>query len=311
MPKFSRKQGLVAKLETTYGVDAAPTGAANAILVSNMRLRPLTQQLQERDISRPWLGHSASIQVASWKTLEFDVEVAGAGAAGTAPKYGPLLLGCGFVQTLNAGVSAVYTLKSDTFDSLTLWTEYDQVLHKMIGARGTVMCMLDARSVPKFRFAMTGLFVPVEDGTLTGVSYTGWVKPLAVNNDNTTVSLHGYAAVVDKLTVDLKNDTPYRNMVGTESVEITNRLPEGSITFENTSLADKNWWTSIAANTAGVLEVQHGSAAGNIVEFEAPSAVIQEPDFEDVDGIQMLAARLKLEPTEGGGGNDELVITVR
>lgn len=309
MAKFSRKQALVAKLEGTYGTDAAPTGAADAMLVSNLRLRPMVQQLQERDIAQPYLGHSASIEVASWKTLEFDVEIAGGGAAGTVPKFSPLLLMCGFAQTVSAGVSVTYTPVSATFDSATLWTEYDGVLHKMVGARGSVALGLDARGIPKFRFSASGLFVPVEDGAISGVSYTGWVKPVAVNKANTTCSLHGYAAIVDKLSIDLKNTVAYRNMVGLESVEITQRMPEGRISFENTSVAAKDWWALMKAGTAGALTVQHGTVAGNIVDVSAPYSVIQEPEFDDVDGIQMLATRLKLETS--GAGNNELTITVR
>jgi hypothetical protein len=308
MAKFSRKQGLVAKLESTYGVDAAPTGAANAIQVSNLRLRPLVQRLAERDIVKPYLGHNASIQVAAWKTLEFDVEVAGAGAAGTAPKYGPLLLGCGFDETITAGTSVVYSLTSELFDSLSMWTEYDGVMHKMKGARGSVMVGLDAQSIAKFRFSMSGLFVPVVDGTLTGVTYAGYTKPVAVNKANSSLTLHGYAAIVDKLSLDLKSTVAYRNMYGLESVELTNRFPEGSISMEDVSVATKDWWATMAAGTSGALEVIHGNVPGNIVEFDCPGVVIQEPDFGDVDGIRMLTGKLKLEDT---AANNAMTITVR
>lgn len=309
MAKFTRKQALVAKIEGTYGTDSTPTGADNAMVVNNLRLRPLVQQLQERDIAQAFLGHSASIQVAAWKTLEFEVEVAGGGAAGTVPKYDALLLGCGFAKVETPGVSVTYSPVSAAFDSLTIWTEYDGVLHKMTGARGSLAVMLDSRTVPKFKFSFSGLFVPVADGAISGVSYTGFVKPLAVNEANTVGTLHGYAAIIDKLTVDLKNNVVYRNMVGLESVEITQRLPDGNISFENTSVAAKDWWASIAAGTAGALAITHGTTAGNIVQVDAPAAVIQEPDFEDSDGIQMLATRLKLEST--GAGNNELTLTVR
>ncbi len=35
MPRYTRKTAILAKIETTYGTDAAPTGAANALLISN------------------------------------------------------------------------------------------------------------------------------------------------------------------------------------------------------------------------------------------------------------------------------------
>ena len=62
MSKYTRKQGLVAKLETTYGTDAAPTGAANAMLISGMKLKALNQQLIERDIVRGRLARAGGVE---------------------------------------------------------------------------------------------------------------------------------------------------------------------------------------------------------------------------------------------------------
>ena len=41
MSRLIRNTAILAKIETAYGVDAAPTGAANALLVSNLSINPL------------------------------------------------------------------------------------------------------------------------------------------------------------------------------------------------------------------------------------------------------------------------------
>lgn len=44
MPLFWRKKVLTFKLETTYGTDATPTGAANAVLAIDMAVMPMARQ---------------------------------------------------------------------------------------------------------------------------------------------------------------------------------------------------------------------------------------------------------------------------
>lgn len=38
MTRLVRKTAILAKIETTYGTDAVPTGIANAILISNQSI---------------------------------------------------------------------------------------------------------------------------------------------------------------------------------------------------------------------------------------------------------------------------------
>ena len=47
MPRFWRRQTILAKIETTYGTDASPV-AANAILASNVSFNPMEGQDVDR-----------------------------------------------------------------------------------------------------------------------------------------------------------------------------------------------------------------------------------------------------------------------
>ena len=102
MPLLQRKRVILAKIETTYGVDPTPTGAANAILVRNLNVTPQEADFTDRDLVRPFLGRSEQLPAAIRAMLDFEVEVAGAGTAGVAPGYGPLLRGCGFAESVLA-----------------------------------------------------------------------------------------------------------------------------------------------------------------------------------------------------------------
>ncbi|MBF0093990.1 MAG: hypothetical protein HQL34_05535 [Alphaproteobacteria bacterium] len=105
MPLKFRNKTLLAKVETTYGTDAAPTGAANAIQVMDLSITPQDGETVTHDFVQPDLGARAQIPVNTHVSLEFSVSVAGSGTAGTAPGYGVLLRGCGMAEVIAASAS--------------------------------------------------------------------------------------------------------------------------------------------------------------------------------------------------------------
>lgn len=124
---YMRNAVVLAKIETTEGVDASPTGGSNAILVSDMSLEPLAGSEVSLSYIKQAFGASPSIRVEDYTTCSFTIDVAGSGAAGTAPAWGPLLRACGFAQTLtasavtgtaSAGASSSITLASGATDDM-------------------------------------------------------------------------------------------------------------------------------------------------------------------------------------------------
>lgn len=310
MPLLERKRAIVAKIETTYGTDAAPTGAANSILVSNLEITPIDAEMLDRDLLRQYLGASQQIMAARSMQMTFSIELAGSGAAGTAPKYSPLLRACGLSETVTASTKVEYKPISTGFESATIWASYDGVLHKMIGARGNVKLNMDAKSIPKMDFEFRGLFVPVVDGSVAGITYTGWTQPLAVNKQNTpTFTVHGTVEPMSKFSLDVGNNLVYRNIVNSELVMITDRQSVGTVTMEADLMATKNWF-SIAENaTLGALSVIHGTTAGNIIEIASSGVQVVSPKYSSEDGIMMLDADLRFVPSNTG--NDEFSLIVR
>ena len=77
MALLKRKMAITAKIETTVGTDAAPTLAANAILVKNVDWTPMEMELASRDLMMPYLGNPQSIAVAVFGRMSYEVEIAG------------------------------------------------------------------------------------------------------------------------------------------------------------------------------------------------------------------------------------------
>lgn len=310
MSKKMRNAVLLIKLQPVAGTDALPTAAANAIMAMNISAQPVSAEFAKRNNIKPYLGNMGSVPVAIHAEVSFEVELAGAGAAGTAPKYGPLLRGCSFSETLTASVSAVYAPVTNSQEAVTIYYNLDGVLCKMTDAKGTVSFELNAKSIPVMKYKFIGLYsTPVDATVPASVDYSGFKDPVAVNKANTpTASLHGFNGKVKSISVDMANQLSYRNLINYEGIEITDRQPSGSFAMELESVATKDWYTSVRDAVLGPLSVIHGKVAGNIVELAAPKAQLLDPSFSEDDGIAMLTCKLDIQPNTG---NDEFVLTVR
>ncbi|MBK3734950.1 hypothetical protein GAY29_17945 [Azospirillum brasilense] len=97
----TRNQALLAKIETTEGVDAAPVPGTDAVLIENLQhsYNPNIIQTNEHTgslDSRGPIAGGMTVQVT------FDVFLKGSGAPGTAPEWGKLLRACGWAETITS-----------------------------------------------------------------------------------------------------------------------------------------------------------------------------------------------------------------
>jgi hypothetical protein len=311
MLKFQTK-AITAKVEGTYGTDSTPAGATDAVLARNMTVKPLRLLLDRRDFVLPYFGNQGQLVAGKFCEVDFEVELAGGGAAGTAPKYGPLLKGCGLSETINAGVSVVYAPVSPAPGaevSLSIYFYVSGRLHKILGSLGSVAMVLEAGKIPLYRFHFVGLYVLPSDTALPALTLTGWQKPLAVNNANTTpATLFAFAAKFRRMEFDLGNKLAYRNLPNSEAVRFVDRNSSASFAFEGELVAGKDWWTIVNGSTLGAFTATHGTAAGNKVTIAAPNVQLLEPSLGAEDDIVMETYPADL--TVSTAGNDELSITV-
>ncbi|UUZ68080.1 hypothetical protein LP416_27835 [Polaromonas sp. P2-4] len=137
MPKSMKNMVLLAKQEVTLGVDPVPTPAANSMLVRAFTPQIINAEFVERNLIQGYKGNFGSLAVGVHRVFEFEVELASSGTAGTAPKWGPLLMACGFSETLVAVTSATYAPISTGDTTVTLYGYLDGILFKMTACKGT------------------------------------------------------------------------------------------------------------------------------------------------------------------------------
>lgn len=305
--RLNMKRAVLAKIEVTYGTDPTPTGAANAIYCYDPSITPMELVKKERAPARPFLGPDSTIMGGTPVKLEFSVDVAGGGAAGTPAPFGVLLRACGLSETISAGVDVTRSPVSAAFDSVTLYFNLDGVLHKITGCRGNASFEFSHGAVPMIKFSFTGVYNAPSDTALPALTLTGWQKPLVMNKVNTTpVTFHGVSPILSKLSLDLGNSVGWKDWVNNaEEVRITDRKVAGSITVQADTIAAKDWFALARAGTTGALSLTHGTAAGNKVKLDAATVQVMDPKYEDDDGIVMVTMGLAFLPSSAG--NDELV----
>ncbi len=311
MPMIAKKRALLAKIEVTYGTDPTPTGAANAVLIKNPQIRPQQNRYAERrDIAMPFLGGFAALTANTFVEIDFDVEVSGGGAAGTAPPYGVLLRACALAETINVAVDVQYAPISSGFESATIYWNEDGLLHKITGCRGAVTLNMQNEEIPTLHFTMVGLYNAPTDTALPSLTLTAWQTPLPMNKTNTTpITLHGYACGLWAASVELANEVPYVSFPGgSEQVFVVDRKPAGSVTIEHPTIAQKDYYAICKSGATGALSVTHGTAAGNKFKVDANQARLTNPAKGNQNGIVTLSMGLDLALSVAG--NDELKFTV-
>lgn len=306
----SRKRLLLAKIETTYGTDAAPDAMANAVLTRSISVTPMAGDDIQRNLDRPYFGNAPTVAGEKHVELQVEVELAGSGTAGTAPAWGLLLRACGMAETVNAGTDVTYNPITADEESITCWIYRDRVLHKFTGGRGTVSFTLDVNGLPIMQYRFLGLLGPVSNEALPTADTAAFLAPHAVSTIHTpTFKLHGASVSYSKCSLDLAVDVVKHQVVGPEtSIQITGRSPKGTLVIEEPPLATLNLYAKARDATLGAFQLVHGTTAGNTIEFNAPAIGTGSPSEQDLNGVQMLSVPITINPV---AGNDELTITVR
>jgi len=317
---YLRNTVILAKAETTEGTDSVPTGASNALLVANCTIDPWISQNAKRDLVRGYFGGSQELVGPGYVRVAFDIELAGAGTATTAPPWSALMLACGYAGT--AGASWYEHNPVSTFgasSSASIYYYLDGELHKLLGARGSWEMSGMVGERPVLRFTFIG-----KDGGVTAAAnatptLTAWQTPVVVSNDNSgqiklggsysSGAISGGTGYTHKgLSLSSGNAVQFQPLVGTETVPITQREIKGQAALDLTAAQVASFHTDIKANTTTTFSWQHGSAAGNIVIFYGPVVQRVDPAIENLNGQALRGMGLRFCPSSG---NDELKIITK
>jgi hypothetical protein len=311
MALLARKTYILVKAEATYGTSSTPANT-DAVLVKNLELTPLAGDVVSRDLIRGYLGNSESLIAQTYVQLTFDVELAGSGTAGTAPRYGAALKAAGLSETVVASTSVTYAPVSSSPSSATIVYNTDGLNHVLTGCRGSFSIACEVGAIPTISFTMTGIYNAPTDVSPVSASYTNQATPLVFRQGNTSAfSIFSYSGLLQSFSFDLANETVYRQLVGSSTGEvlIPDRKPAGSCMIEAPTIATKDFFAIALASATGSLSFLHGTTAGNRVTFTSPQTDITTPAYGETDGVRMLNLPYVSVPTSAGNDEFSLAFT--
>lgn len=308
-----RKKLILAKIETTYGTDAVPTGATNAILSVDGKIEPMLGNDESRELDQPWMGAQPTIPTELHAKVSFGVELEPSGTAGTAPGWGPLLRGCGLAQTIVPATSVAYSPVTDGHEAVTLYFSLDGRRYALVGARGTVALDLTTQKIPRLLFEFQGLWTLPTDAAIPTPDYTVFKKPLVASKTNTPIfTVGGISLLLKTMKFDLANQLENRFLVGqaagAESVIIIDRAPMAEMLVEAETLATFNPYVMARDQTTVAVQLRHGVAVGRRATLTIPALQLQRPDSPSEDQKRVM------DPLKGVAlpvaGNDEFTLVL-
>lgn len=346
MPMLSRRRYIGLKPEATNGTDSVPTNSADAIVVYDLEIHPLSESTsndrqpfsgnlsQETPVSGLMMGS------AKWKTY-----ISGSSAAGTAPPWGRALLGAGFQQTVAAATSVTYTPDSDynvsstysttaTFagmDTMSMYVWNSDVsgaaagkLYKLLGAMANVKFMFKVGEIPTVEFEWKGVYAAPTIVSFPAPTFTAHQIPLPARALGCTFTPSGgaaHTAVIRSLEIDMGNEITMRtdgnSTSGVISALIVNRKPTFKMTVEEpasyTPATGQNWWTNfsdqvVGDGTTGLEIGTIGSTAGNIYAITMKKPGFKKVDMSDADGLVTIDIEGVLATSAIATGDDEISI---
>lgn len=318
MSRYIRNTVILAKVETTPGTDSTPTGADNAMLVSNMSITPLDAQNINRDLVRGWFGGSEQLVGPNSVKCSFTVELAGSGTANTPPAWSALMQASGFAEAVLTTPNRVeFTPVSTALKTVTIYWYDDGVLHKLLGAMGNMKLSAKVGERPTMTFDFTGLDGGVTAAANATPTLSAWRTPVPMTKANVvditlgctyaTGAISGGTVYPSTgLELDLGNQVAFTPLLQTEEVDITQRDVTGSLQLELTAAQEVTLMGTVKANTTQGLGLTIGTTAGNKFIIFSPAVQLISPSKADINGKRMVGFSTRHLP--GSSGNDELRI---
>jgi len=306
-PKLAARKVVTAAMEVTYGVD--PVGHSG-LLVSNLTNAPMAASVVKRQRAYQAFGADPSEVAQIYRTIGFEIEAAGSGAAGTAPLYGKLLRSCGMSETVTVATKTVYAPISSAYESTSHHFFWDSTERKLLGARGALNFKASGGALPMLAFQLSGMYSAVTDAAPPDVhaDLEAFIDSIEVNDINTTFTLFGVAHPLESLSIDFGNKVVFRDRPNAEYIAITDRVVSGTLVIEQPTIATYDFFTAAKNKTTGALQLIQGTTAGNIVQVDAPRVRVLNPTDQDVNGVLCLSVPLEFCRVHG---DDEITFTVK
>lgn len=307
MPILTQKALVLAKIETTFGVDPTPDATVDAFLCENPVFTIQSTNL-ERNFAHGDFSHYASRVGRKLATVTFNLQLAGSGVAGTEPTWAVLFRACAMAKSTLASPARIKFVPVTTpQESVTIYVYYEGLLHKMKGCMGTWSLQAEAGGYATLSFTMTGTYTTPVDSTYPATVTVQDVVPPQC--ELATLSYGGDATlIVNSFKVDIANKVVPRADInssdGYKGCRISGRDPAGG--FDPEVEENHTFWTQLESSTLSDFTATIGGTAGNKMLFDAPKTQIVGVAYGDRENLRNWDLSLMF---RRNAGDDEMAIT--
>lgn len=157
-----RLDGLLAKIEATYGTDSVPVAGTDGVRISErawstLRTNYAWPNLREDVATGTILPAKPALPRGRWVEMDIAWELRGAGVDAVV-EADPLFRACG-MAVVDGALKFDYSQASQLHESATIYAYGGGALYKIVGCRGNFRWPIIAGQIGVVRFLMRGLLV--------------------------------------------------------------------------------------------------------------------------------------------------------
>jgi len=296
---LDRLDGLLAKIEGTYGTDSAPVAGTDGVLVDERMWNPSnpTHAFENtREDAASGTLFSLFPATPRGRMVEFDItwDARGAGAAYSAvvlPEADPLLRACGLGRTddFSVGTENIIYAPVDTgHASCTIHVHAGGNRYQIVGCRGVLRIPISAGGQSRMVFSMSGIMIaaPVT-AVLPAITYDSTIAPPSVN-----MALTVGAWSPDAFSLELAGgqdiqrlDSVNTLLEGIQEFAIVGFDPIMTVNARTTLLATYDPYADMRARTTRAIAIQAGSVQYNRFDLAVVDAYVRDPSHSVDNGV--------------------------
>lgn len=320
MSRQTKDSVLLLKVETTKGVDAAPTGATDAMLVSNIDITPLEATNVDRELIRSYYGASEQLVGTANVRISFRMEFSRANVAGTTMRWDNALRCCMFARVAGSSPTrSEYNPVSNAGDTATIYYYDDGVLHKLLGAMGNAEFSFGIGERPTIQYTFWG----IDGGLATAANVVPVYAPVfrtpqVVTDQNSGGVFVGSTYAAGAITggteypglgiqsLNLGNSVQYMPELGGDEIDVNDRSVTGSVAFNLTPAQEITFMNRVRNNQLLSMSWLHHSdgSGGFLLGVFMPAVQFINPSKIDRNGRRYIGFDFRAVPVNG---NDELM----
>lgn len=310
--QLSRRTVVLAKVESSSGVDASPSASTDAMLLfGNMNPFSLDTKIVTKDVVRDSLTNNKDLVGRQLANLKLDTVLMSRGSSAGAPFFDPLIKACGFTVasggTAAQSSSWIYTPVSTSFSTSTIYTYLDGLLTKSFGCLGTMSLSMTAGESPDLSFTLQGTYNNPTAVALPSPTYPTDTKSMVQSAALSIGSYNAAAGLVARsISLDWGASNTERGDVnstyGFKGLALTSRTPTLNIVCEcEDTLTNKNFFTylnstqvSAADGSMDNITWSHGDATQSKINFTARAPMLTGIEMSDDGGLRTYSLSYKL-----------------